>query len=96
MSATRTRTPWPRARRRARAAIAGERSQAVTSKPRRTSGMKLFPVPQATSSARLPARPWLLRQVEQQGQPALVVVVRGQAVVDGGQGVVGGSCVRGH
>ncbi|MEA2455204.1 MAG: hypothetical protein QOI45_1466, partial [Thermoleophilaceae bacterium] len=33
-------------------------AHAVTSNPRRTSGMKLFPVPQATSRARLPASPW--------------------------------------
>ena len=40
---------------RAIAAIFGETSQAVTSQPFSSIGMKLLPVPQATSSSRRPA-----------------------------------------
>ena len=42
---------------RASSTIAGEMSLAVTSQPRFSIGMKLLPVPQATSSRRLPCSP---------------------------------------
>jgi hypothetical protein len=41
----------------ASSAIAGARSQAVTSYPRSSIATKLSPVPHATSSRRLPRRP---------------------------------------
>ena len=57
MSATST-SARPPAFARAAATISGEMSHAVTSKPRSSSGMKLLPVPQPTSSRRRPDRPW--------------------------------------
>ena len=89
MSATESGTASPTLAR-ASSNIDAEMSQAVTSQPRSSIGMKLLPVPQPTSS-RWP-RGWKAeaRQFRQQvSQPQLVVVVGGEVVVDRGDRLVG-------
>ena len=64
-------------------------SQAVTSQPRSSIGRKLLPVPQPTSSRRLPLNPWRSQLRQQVAQPQLVVVMGGEVVVDGSDRLVG-------
>ena len=74
---------------RASATIAGEMSQAVTSQPCSSIGRKLLPVPQPTSSSRLPWIPCFSSFGISCAEPEVVVVVSGEVVVGGSDRLIG-------
>ena len=88
MSATESSTASPTLAR-ASSTIAAEMSQAVTSQPRSSIGMKLLPVPQADVEQAVAAQPVALEFGQEVAQPELVVVVGGEVVVDRRDRLVG-------